>query len=160
METINQKYVDFLNYLTLTLVERKSHKMSFGLLLLDYCSKTKIDFYETEINEFRSLYMGEYFDGIPNDGDSIIVTKKSKDIIKKYGSISNYLAGKNQLSFLSRFFLFIGRIQQRLKIKPIIKLKVTAINSLSFMWKFIFLVITGALATLLGYLLTEWYKLP
>jgi len=38
--------------------------------------------------------MGEYFDGIPNDGDSIIVTKKSKDIIKKYGSFKNYIDGK------------------------------------------------------------------
>ena len=102
METINQKYVDFLNYLTLTLVERKSHKMSFGLLLIDYSSKTKIVFYETEINEFLSLYKGEYFDGIPNGTDTIIITDKSKNILKRYGSISNYLAGKNRYSFFSR----------------------------------------------------------
>ena len=102
LERPNQKYVDFLNYLTLTLNEIKSQKMSFSSLLTSYSSKTNIGFYKTEIDEFLSLYIDVYFKQNTLSSDSITLTDKSKDIIKQYGSVSNYLNGKSRYSFLSR----------------------------------------------------------
>lgn len=120
METINQKYVDFLNYLTLTLVERKSHKMSFGLLLIDYSSKTKIVFYETEINEFLSLYEGEYFKEISDGTDTVIITDKSKNILKRYGSFRNYIDGKT-ISKFSKIKSIAIKIHESINFKKIVK---------------------------------------
>ena len=157
-ENSNYKYVHFLEYILTNLKSGHKSGISYFQIRDNYTAKTGIIFYESEFIEFFKLYEGVYFKELDGYGHRLILTDKSKYIIKRYGSVSNYLNGKNQLSFLSRFFSWIGKIQQKLKIKPIIQLIITAITSLSIIWKFIFGIIISGIGGLLAYLLIEWVK--
>ncbi|HCE57684.1 MAG TPA: hypothetical protein DER09_07675 [Prolixibacteraceae bacterium] len=132
-ENSNSKYVHFLDYLTLTIDKHYSNGISFQYLLNEYSRKTQLVFYETEIKEFLSLYTDEYFKQIPNRVDTIVLTDKSKYILKHYGSFINSVNKKK----ISRFS----------KLKPSLLRFYTSIRKIP---KIVWVLITGTVILLTG----------